>query len=132
MFAYVPTIPCAVSEISRTLPTPKAHVELGGNWYPCGEDVAAGWLFNGTSFKAPVEEESDTSTPAEKAQQILVMTAQAALEKSDKTVIRAYAAGVALPTEWQNYRMALRQIVNGSDKTSKTLPVAPADYPKGS
>lgn len=132
MFAYVQTVPGAVSQISTTLPTQKSHVELGGKWYPCGEAVAMGWSFNGTCFQPPAEEESGSGIPGLSAEQKLVMDATIALEKSDKTVIRAYAAGVALPTEWQNYRTALRSIVNGSDKTSKILPAVPTDYPKGS
>jgi hypothetical protein len=54
--------------------------------------------------------------------------AQAALDKSDTTIIRCYSAGVATPTSWETYRAELRAIVNGSDTTSTSLPATPT-YP---
>ena len=59
-----------------------------------------------------------------------IASAQAALDKSDTTVLRCYSAGVAVPSAWQTYRAALRAIVSGSDTTSTTLPITPA-YPSG-
>ena len=55
--------------------------------------------------------------------------AQAALEKSDITVVRCYETGTQLPVEWVSYRKSLRNIINGSDTESTVLPSMP-DYPK--
>jgi len=55
----------------------------------------------------------------------LQASAQAALDKSDTTIIRCYSAGVATPAAWETYRAELRAIVNGSDTTSTTLPATP-------
>ena len=60
----------------------------------------------------------------------LPIQAGKALSKSDLVVTRCYSAGVAVPTTWQTYRTALRNIVNGTDTISTTLPTAPA-YPAG-
>jgi hypothetical protein len=55
--------------------------------------------------------------------------ARAALDTSDRTIIRCYEHGVAVPAEWTAYRAALRSIVSG-DATTTVLPTAPA-YPAG-
>lgn len=55
--------------------------------------------------------------------------AQAALDKSDVTVIRCFEHGVAVPSDWTAYRAVLRAIVAGTSVVSE-LPVAPA-YPVG-
>lgn len=54
--------------------------------------------------------------------------AQAALDRSDVTVVRCVSAGLAVPAEWQAYRVALRAIVNSG---VGPLPARP-DYPAGS
>jgi hypothetical protein len=56
--------------------------------------------------------------------------AQAALDKSDVTLLRCTENGVAVPMAWTTYRHALRAIVNGGDTTSVALPAIPA-YPAG-
>ena len=56
---------------------------------------------------------------------MLPSEAQAALTKSDITVIRCYSAGVAVPSANQTYRNALRAIVTGADTTSTVLPTEP-------
>lgn len=57
----------------------------------------------------------------------LQASAQAALDKSDITVIRCAAAQppVPVPTDLTTYRAALRAIVNGTDTISTTLPATP-------
>lgn len=55
--------------------------------------------------------------------------ARAALDVSDRTVLRCYEHGVAVPAEWVAYRSALRAIVSGT-VTTTPLPTAPA-YPAG-
>lgn len=41
-------------------------------------------------------------------------------------IIRCIAAGLAVPSAWQSYIVALRAIANGSDTTSTSLPTQPA------
>ena len=67
--------------------------------------------------------------PAE-AQAALKAAAQAALDKSDVTLLRCYEAGVAVPAEWATYRGQLRGIVGGTSEATE-LPVRP-EYPVGS
>ena len=64
------------------------------------------------------------------APNMLPSQAQAALNKSDVTVLRCISAGVVVPTEWQTYRIALRYIINGTDTSSTYLPTVP-EYPSG-
>lgn len=56
--------------------------------------------------------------------------ALAALNKTNDTVMRCYAAGIAFPAAWLQYIQALRAIVNGTDTVSTSLPAQPA-YPAG-
>jgi hypothetical protein len=63
------------------------------------------------------------------AQAVLAAQAQAALSKSDTVIVRCYEHAVAVPTEWQTYRAALRAIVDGTS-TATTPPTVPA-YPAG-
>ncbi len=60
----------------------------------------------------------------------LVKQAQAALGRTDSVALRCIKAGVAFPAAWQTYTTALRNIANGTDTTSTSLPAAPA-YPAG-
>jgi hypothetical protein len=62
---------------------------------------------------------SAASSSALKAQ------AQAALDRSDETMIRQYEEGNPAPAAWVAYREALRAVVAG---TSTSLPTQPA-YP---
>lgn len=56
--------------------------------------------------------------------------AQTALDVSDVTALRCVKAGVAFPSDWRTYVVALRAIVNGSDTSSAELPTRPA-WPEG-
>jgi hypothetical protein len=56
--------------------------------------------------------------------------ANLALDKSDIVASRCYKAGVAFPSAWLTYVESLRNIVNGTDTTSTSLPVTPT-YPAG-
>jgi hypothetical protein len=77
-----------------------------------------GWTYTAGVFAAPVVSASDTRGAA-----------QAALDKSDITVIRCIEHAVAVPAAWTTYRAALRAIVAGGP-TSAALPTAPT-YPAG-
>jgi hypothetical protein len=66
---------------------------------------------------------------AAQAQILLAGQASVALTKSDITITRCYEHAVAVPTEWQTYRAALRAIVAGTS-TATALPTIPA-YPAG-
>ena len=84
--------------------------------------VGIGWQYINGTFSAPVI----TAAP-------LKTQAQVALDRitgARGTIIRCTVAGVAVPPEWKVYIQALRNIVNGTDTTSTTLPTEPL-YPAG-
>ena len=87
-----------------------------------------------TDYATPVQLSSAfpgyAAAAATVARQPMVAQAQKALSASDITVVRCYSAGVAVPLAWQEYRIALRDIANGSDTTSTSLPATPA-FPTG-
>ena len=85
------------------------------------EATSAGW-----------EDITSSWPPSANARQPLILSAQDALAKSDVTMVRCYSANpsVAVPTAWTTYRAALRDIINGTDTTSETLPATPS-YPAG-
>lgn len=123
MYALVPVVPGPVTQISASLETAKDSSELGGNWYACGSSVAVNWTFSGSSFSPPG---ANPSVP-----QSLQIQAMNALKNSDSSVVRCYSAGVAVPADFQTYRAMLRDIANGTDKSSTVLPTAPSDFPAG-
>jgi hypothetical protein len=65
---------------------------------------------------------------AAQAQATLRAQAQAALDKSDVTFLRAQEAGQAWPAEWVTYRAALRASVRTG---TGTIPALPTTYPDG-
>jgi hypothetical protein len=71
--------------------------------------------------------------PPPTAQQLyrqLQAQAQAALDQTDRVASRCFKAGVAFPPAWQTYTTALRNIMNGTDTSSTSLPAKPP-YPAG-
>jgi len=57
--------------------------------------------------------------------------AQAALDKSDVTIIRCAESNVRVPAEWTAYRKSLRSIIAAyKGDPAKPLPVRP-EYPEG-
>ena len=78
------------------------------------------WLAEGNT---PLPYEPD---PKE-ARAALKASAQVALDKSDVTILRCYERGVAVPTEWADYRAALGAIMGGTSEATE-LPVRPP-YP---
>lgn len=75
--------------------------------------------------------EGNTPTPYEpdptEGRGALKAAAQAALDKSDTTLLRCYEKGVSVPAAWVSYRDGLRGIVTGSS-TASELPTRPP-YP---
>jgi hypothetical protein len=57
--------------------------------------------------------------------------AMSALTESDRTILRCYENGVAVPPQWAAYRKSLRAIVAATaGDTAQALPAKPA-YPSG-
>lgn len=67
---------------------------------------------------------------AQQLHQQLLMQAQNALARTDLVALRCIKAGVVFPAAWLSYTTALRNIANGTDTTSTTIPAQPA-YPAG-
>jgi hypothetical protein len=75
--------------------------------------------------------------PVKTADQLLALanaqlksSAKGELDATDLVAFRCFKAGVTYPAEWQAYTLALRNIVNGVDTQSTSLPSKPA-YPSG-
>ena len=81
------------------------------------------WLADGNT---PLPYEPPVPSP-EELKATLKAAAQNALDKSDVTLLRCYERGVSVPTEWADYRAALRAIVGGTSEATE-LPVRP-EYP---
>lgn len=60
----------------------------------------------------------------------LATEAQAAIIKSDITIVRCYENAITVPAAWHTYRQALREIVSGTSVATE-LPSRP-EYPEGS
>lgn len=103
------------------LPTGETWVDIDAT----SPQPGIGWTYNGSAFA------SNQAAPTA-AQQFAALQAQAqaALDVSDRAVIRCAEHGVAVPAAWVSYRAALRDIVNGTSSTATALPAAPA-YPAG-
>jgi len=85
-------------------------------------DVAGpGWTYINEEFVAPAPKPI-----------VVPLQAQAitALDVTDMVAARCFKASVAYPADWQSYTVALRNIANGTDKTSTQLPTQPV-YPAG-
>lgn len=102
---YSPAFVAGLVDVSAVTPAPQP------GW--TATETAGAW-----TFAAPVAPTVDMR-PA----------AQAALDRSDITIIRCYEHAVPAPAAWATYRGALRAIVAGGP-TSAALPVQPA-YPAG-
>ncbi len=70
-----------------------------------------------------VEVETPDPEPADDT----VLRATLALTESDRTLLRCFEADISLPTEWKNYRSALRKIIRSG---SGTIPARPP-FPPG-
>lgn len=72
---------------------------------------------------------SDSRTTEEQnldAEGIAISTRDALLSQSDWVIVRAVDQGTPIPTDWQTYRQALRDITNQSGyPTNVVWPVAP-------
>lgn len=110
----------------------RAYSNGGQSWREVAMDYEAGAgeiLFP----RIPTQQQLELAFPNSTvriANAALIAPAQNALDKSDVTIVRCYASGVAVPSAWKTYRSALRAIINGSDTTSVSLPSTPS-YPEG-
>jgi hypothetical protein len=72
---------------------------------------------------------NDTRTPEQQtsdAEGLAISTRDALLSQSDWVVVRAVDQGTPIPTDWQTYRQALRDITNQSGYPTNVIwPVAP-------
>lgn len=93
------------------------------------EAQSTGQIITADSAGSPIAEAPPAPTPAQTAV-ALMLSARAALTITDAVFIRCGKAGVAWPTEWQAYVVALRAIVT-SPASATELPTQPA-YPAGS
>lgn len=84
---------------------------------------------DGTPLAAPTTLQPFTPPPSVIPAVDMRPAAQAALDRSDITIIRCYEHAVAVPADWVAYRNALRAIVAGGP-TSAAPPPAPA-FPAG-
>ena len=69
----------------------------------------------------------EVSTPDPAPADDTVLRATLALTESDRTLLRCFEADISLPTEWKDYRSALRKIIRSG---SGTIPVRPP-FPPG-
>lgn len=106
------------------LPSKYFPESLLGNWTPCDASVVSGDTFNGTTFSAAVASASTTWATYQ-------ASAQLALDKSDRTVLRCIENGVTVPATWATYRKDLRAIISAaSGDPTQSLPTQPS-YPTG-
>lgn len=84
------------------------------------DGAAVGWS-DGTYEIIEIE------TPDPEPADDTVLRATVALTESDRTLLRCFEADISLPTEWKDYRSALRKIIRSG---SGTLPVRPP-FPPG-
>ena len=115
--------------------TTQVYSSAAAAYVPVTDATYEAWLACG-SYPTRIDTEANLKAvfaqqyPAGWASVALQQAAQAALDKSDRTVIRCYRASVAVPTAWQTYYDALVAIRNGTDTISTELPSRPA-YPVG-
>ena len=84
------------------------------------DGAAVGWT-DGTYEIVEVE------TPDPEPADDTVLRATIALTDSDRTLLRCFEADISLPTEWKNYRSALRKIIRSG---SGVIPARPP-FPPG-
>lgn len=94
------------------------RIEVAG--YLRVDGASVGWT-DGTYEIVEVE------TPDPEPADDTVLRATIALTDSDRTLLRCFEADISLPTEWKDYRSALRKIIRSG---SGTIPVRPP-FPPG-
>lgn len=70
--------------------------------------------------------DTDASVTAYLDKSSLPTQAQDKLDASDRTILRCYENGVAVPAAWASYRKQLRAVVSGTSTTMPTQPAYPA------
>lgn len=94
------------------------RIEVAG--YLRVDGASVGWT-DGTYEIVEVE------TPDPEPADDTVLRATIALTDSDRTLLRCFEADISLPTEWKDYRSALRKIIRSG---SGTIPARPP-FPPG-
>lgn len=94
------------------------RIEVAG--YLRVDGASVGWT-DGTYEIVEVE------TPDPEPADDTVLRATVALTESDRTLLRCFEADISLPTEWKDYRSALRKIIRSG---SGTIPARPP-FPPG-
>jgi len=120
--------------------TTQIYSSAGADYVPVTDAVYEAWLASG-GVPTQIDTESNLKAvfvaqyPAGWARLALEQSAQAQLDKNDRTATRCVKAGTVCPPAWQAFDKALVAIVNGMDTTSTVLPSAPkntdgsVDYP---
>jgi hypothetical protein len=93
---------------------------LGPGWILSDGSAVIGGTWDGSHF-------GPDPNAAIEAMEAMKELAKKLLDESDVTVTRCYEHAVAVPSEWQAYRTALRGVISGSQTV---LPIKPA-YPSG-
>lgn len=102
------------------------EISLGQtDWFAYSGDVQVGWLFDGHTFTPPPVPPIPPYEPT--PEEVNQAAARTLLAQSDITILRCVENAVVVPTEWQEYRAALRVIAATG---IGTIPTAPA-YPEG-
>lgn len=105
--------------------------EEGAEWSPPegytsvqSDTAGIGWAYANGVFTAPP---APNIPPIPLKQQALTVLNYVTGPAGQ--IMRCVAAGVAVPPTWSAYVLALRNIVNGTDTASTTLPTPPAFVP---
>jgi hypothetical protein len=95
-------------------------------WKQVSYDATTGVLSVPDDHAADVQNFDYSAASAAAVAAANKLAAQAALDKSDITMLRCLENSVAIPSDWVTYRHALRTCVTSGD----ALPVRPA-FPQG-
>lgn len=94
-----------------------------GQTWAANEVAQIGWSVSGETFSPPSQSALGWGS--------VRSMAVSALDASDRVILRCAEAGIAVPSSWRNYRVALRVIASSpTGDATQPLPIAPP-YPSG-